>query len=105
MHTMLMVAGWVAWVATCGLAAWFAVGTRRQVQRGFVPFWSTQCLTLWLLLLAVLFLWLPMHKAHLLWVLPLIWVLGFPIASRVGFFYVPVLSKVLIWPAYLYSGL
>ncbi|MCD4700102.1 MAG: hypothetical protein K8R91_05980 [Phycisphaerae bacterium] len=104
METALLIIGWGAWALTAFLGLWFAYGIRQTAIRGGpCPTWPTLSIAFCFCMLAVLFLFLPLHKAHLTWLLPVLWVVGLRVIAVASFTYIPLLSKAVIWPAYLFA--
>lgn len=106
MGTLLVIVGWVAWALTALLCLWLGWGIRQAAVRGgHCPTWPTLSMTFCLWVLSLGFLFLPIHKAHLAWLIPALHVVGFRLLVRVSFFRVPVLSKAVVWPAYFFARL
>jgi len=98
--SVLSIVEWVIWgiVLACGL--WFAIGIRTAATQGaYPPTWPTLIISFYLVILPVIFLFLEFSKIHIVWILFIIW----SISLRASFIHVPIISKLLIWPAYIYA--
>ncbi len=98
--SVLSIVEWVIWgiILACGL--WFAIGIRTAATQGaYSPTWPTLIISFYLVILPVTFLFLEFSKLHIVWILFIIW----KISVRASFIHVPIISKLLIWPAYIYA--
>ncbi len=97
---MLSLIEWIVWGTVLLVGLWFAIGVRlTAVHRPFPPTWPTLILALSLVALPAAFLFLPFSKLHILWLLAIIW----PLSLVGGVGYIPFVSQLLIWPAYIYG--
>ncbi|KKM23643.1 hypothetical protein LCGC14_1613100 [marine sediment metagenome] len=97
---VLPVFEWLVWSTTLLAGLWFAVGIRQAaVRRAPPPLWPRLILSLALVVFPVIFLLIPFSKLHIIWLLPLAWYLSL----MAGVSYIPLVSKMLIWPAYFYA--
>ena len=93
---------WVAWGITLACGLWFAIGVRTTaVRHAPPPLWPTLILSFSLVFVPLVFLFLPFNKLHILWILFVLWQLSF----MAGFGYIPFVSQLLIWPAYIYASI
>ena len=98
--SVLSIAEWAVWAITLLAGLWFAVGIRQTaIRRTIPPTWPTLILSMALVVYPIGLLFIPFSKLHILWLVPVTWVL----ALIAGISYIPVVSQVLIWPAYLYA--
>lgn len=89
---------WVVWVVVLLIGCWFAIGIRQAaVRRDPPPTWPTLILSLSLVAFPIAFLFIPFSKLHILWLAAVVWQLSF--IAGVG--YIPIVSQLLIWPAYI----
>jgi len=98
--SVLSIVEWVIWgiVFLCGL--WFAIGIRTAaVRHAPPPLWPTLIMSFYLVFLPLLFLFLPFSKLHILWMLFIL----YPLSFMAGVGYMPIVSQLLIWPAYIYA--
>lgn len=99
---ILDVVEWGVWGTILACGVWFALGIRMAaVRRTPPPAWPTLVLALLLIMLPTAFLFLPYNKLHMLWLMVVLWRLSI----KPSFSYVPVLSRLFIWPAYIYASL
>jgi len=97
---VLFIVEWIVWIIVLLIGCWFAIGIRQAaVHRTSPPTWPTLILSLCLVAFPVAFLFLPFSKLHILWLVAVIWQLS--LIAGVG--YIPVVSQLLIWPAYIYA--
>ncbi len=70
MHNVYIVVGWVAWIITAILAGTFTYGIRKSISSGvsFQIATAIQAFSWWVALL--IFLFTPLNKLHLLWIVP-----------------------------------
>jgi hypothetical protein len=91
---MLSILAWTIWAIVAFLAVSWAYGLRAYTKKGqSVPIaMAVQTLFLWVI--AVVFLFVSYSKLHILWVIPLCFVLSFylTLARRV-----PILTPVVMW--------
>ena len=93
---------WTVWGIVLLVGCWFAIGIRQTaVLRTAPPTWPTLILSLYLVAFPIAFLFLPFSKLHILWLLAAIWPLSF--VAGVG--YIPIVSRLFIWPAYTYASI
>jgi hypothetical protein len=100
--SVLSIIEWVIWgvVLACGL--WFAIGIRTAaVRHAPPPLWPTLIMSFSLVFLPLIFLFLSFSKFHILWILFILW----PLSFMAGFGYIPLVSQLLIWPAYIYISI
>ncbi len=100
--SVLSIVEWVIWgiVLACGL--WFAIGIRTvAVRHAPPPLWPTLIMSFSLVFLPLIFLFLPFSKLHILWILFILYQLSF----MAGVGYIPIVSQLLIWPAYIYASI
>jgi len=100
--SVLSIVEWVIWgiILACGL--WFAIGIRTAaVRHAPPPLWPTLIMSFSLVFLPLIFLFLSFSKLHILWILLILWILSF----MAGVGYIPVISQLLIWPAYIYASI
>jgi len=99
---ILSVMGWVICAISLLMGCWFAVGIRLSaIRRISPPMWPTLITAFALIFYPILLLVLSLHKLHIAWILPLTWFLSFAAGVR----HVPFISKMLIWPAYVYASI
>lgn len=99
---VLSIVEWIIWgiILACGL--WFAIGIRTvAVRQAPPPLWPTLIMSFSLVFLPLIFLFLPFSKLHILWILLILWQLSF----MAGVGYIPIVSQLLIWPAYIYASI
>jgi len=72
MDIVLSIIGWVAWTFSTYLALSFAYGCRRMIRSGRSFQWATAVQTFFWWVIAVVFLFTPFNKLHILWLLPVL---------------------------------
>ncbi|MFA5554999.1 MAG: hypothetical protein WCZ89_07240 [Phycisphaerae bacterium] len=98
--SILSVVEWVVWGIILAFGLWFAIGIRTAaVRHAPPPLWPTLIISFSLVFLPLLFLFLPFSKLHIIWILLILWQISFMAGVR----YIPLISKLLIWPAYIYA--
>jgi len=100
--SVLSIVEWVIWgiILACGL--WFAIGIRiAAVRHAPPPLWPTLIMSFSLVFLPLIFPFLPFSKLHIIWILFILWQLSF----MAGVGYIPIVSQLLIWPAYIYASI
>ena len=91
---------WLVWSITLLVGVWFSIGIRRTaVRRIATPTWPTIIISLVLVTIPVIFIFIPFSKLHIIWMLVVMW----PLSLVAGVAYIPLVSQLLIWPAYFYS--
>ena len=99
--TTTAVLEWGVWAVSLLVGLCFAFGIRQTaVNRIAPPMWPTLINSLSLVALPLAFLFLPFSKLHIVWLL----IIVRPLSFIAGVGYVPLLSQILIWPAYLYAA-
>jgi hypothetical protein len=100
--SVLSIIEWVVWGIVFAYGLLFAIGIRQTaVHRTAPPTWPTLILSLSLVAFPVAFLFLPFSKLHILWIVFILWQLSF----MAGVGYIPLVSQLLIWPAYVYASI
>ncbi len=100
--SVLSIVEWAVWGIVLLAGCWFALGIRQTaVHRIAPPLWPTLIMSFSLVFLPLLFLFLPFSKLHTLWILFVLWKLS--LMAGVG--YIPLVSQLLIWPAYIYASI
>ena len=96
MDIVLSIIGWVAWTFSAYLALSFAYGCRKTVRsRSFYYplLWPTAVQTFFWWVIAIVFLFTPFNKLHILWLLPaLFFGAQFLVHSRI-----PILTPVILF--------
>ena len=97
---ILSVVEWIVWSISLLIGLWFSLGIRQMaIQRVAPPMWPTLIISFALVGFPVVFLFLSFSKLHIAWLLVVTWFLSF----RAGVVYIPLISQLLIWPAYFYG--
>ncbi|MBN2316850.1 MAG: hypothetical protein JXM79_23175 [Sedimentisphaerales bacterium] len=100
METTYSIVEWTIWAVALALGGWFAFGIRRTaILRAPPPMWPTLILSFSLVFVPLIFLLLPFSKLHILWIVFILWKLS--LVAGIG--YIPFVSQILIWPAYIYA--
>ncbi len=100
--SVLSIVEWVIWGIVLLAGCWFALGIRQTaVHRTAPPLWPTLIMCFSLVFLPLLFLFLLFSKLHILWILFILYQLSF----MAGVGYIPIVSQLLIWPAYIYASI
>ncbi len=98
--TILSVLEWVVWSVSLLIGLWFAIGLRlTAVHRSQPPTWPTLIISLFLVVIPLIFLFVPFSKLHIIWLV----ILTCLLSLMAGFGYIPLISQLLIWPAYFYA--
>jgi len=100
--SILSVLEWIVWGVSLLIGLWFGFGIRlTAVRRDAPPVWTTLVTSFALIAFPVIFLFVPFNKFHIIWLLVVTWLLSF----LAGFGYIPLISQLFIWPAYLYASM
>ena len=100
--SVLSIVEWVIWGIVLAYGLLFAIGIRlTAVHRTAPPTWPTLILSLSLVAFPIAFLFLPLSKLHILWMLFILW----QFSGMASFIYIPIVSQLLIWPAYVYASI
>ncbi len=98
--SVLSIVEWIIWGIVFAYGLWFAIGIRTAaIRHAPPPLWPTLIVSFSLVFLPLIFLFLPFSKLHIIWILLILWKLSF--VAGVG--YIPLISQLLIWPAYIYA--
>lgn len=99
------VIGWIAWSVVAFLALSFAYVCRKYASQGLGFQWATGVQTLFLWVIAFVFLLSPVNKLHILWVTPIAWLLsqfialsGIPILSPLVLLVTRVFLDIVCFP-------
>ena len=93
---------WIIWGIVFAYGLWFAIGIRTAaVRHEPPPLWPTLIFSFSLVFLPLIFLFLSFSKLHILWILFVLWELSL----MAGLGYIPLVSQLLIWPAYIYASI
>jgi len=101
MDIVLSIIGWVAWTFSVYLALSFAYGCRRTVRSGQSFQWATAVQTFFWWVIAVVFLFTPFNKLHILWLLPTL----FFSAQFLVLLRIPLLTPVVIFLTHIFMKL
>jgi hypothetical protein len=92
--------GWAIWGGSLIYGLKFAREIRQSAIKGLpAPLWPTLIAAFSFVAFPILSALFSFNKLHLIWIIPSVWFLSF----SVGVKHIPILSKVLIWPAYFYT--
>ena len=101
MDIALSIIGWVTWAFSAYLALSFAYGCRRTVRSGRSFQWATAVQTFFWWVIAVVFLFAPFNKLHILWLLPVLFFgAQFLVHSRI-----PILTPVILFLTRIFMAL
>lgn len=97
---LVEIIGWVVWGIALTLGTFFAWGIRQSAtQKLFPPSWTTLITCFYLEALPIIFLFINVSKLHIIWIVVLIWIISVKLCNS----HIPIVSEVLIWPAYIYG--
>ncbi|MDW8356228.1 MAG: hypothetical protein RMK57_17045, partial [Bryobacterales bacterium] len=89
---MLEVIGWIAWATVVYVALSFAYGCRQYIASGQGFTWTTGVLTLFWWVIALFFLVTDVNKLHIIWLVPV----AFVLAQFIGIVGIPVISPLVM---------
>ena len=101
MDIALSIIGWVTWAFSVFLAFSFAYGCRMTVRSGQSFQWATAVQTFFWWVIAVVFLFAPFNKLHILWLLPTL----FFSAQFLVHLRIPLLTPVVIFLTHIFMKL
>jgi hypothetical protein len=103
-NIVFSIIGWVAWTFSAYLALTFVYGCRKTVRSGKSFQWATAVQTFFWWVIAVVFLFIPLNKLHILWLLPILLfsaqflvLTGVPILMPVILFLTQVFMKLILF--------
>jgi len=92
--------GWIAWSVVAFLALSFSYGCRKYASTGLGFQWATGVQTLFLWIIAILFLITPINKLHIIWLAPIAWLLS----QRIALSGIPILSPLVLLVTRIFLG-
>ncbi|MDP3024504.1 MAG: hypothetical protein Q8O10_03115 [candidate division Zixibacteria bacterium] len=106
MKIVLSIIGWAAWVFCAYMALTVAYNCRRLVRNGQSFQWATAIQSFFFWIIAIVFIFAPLNKLHILWLLPICFfgtgylvLVGVPILSPVILFFTQIFMILVLFGA------
>ncbi|MBW8001183.1 MAG: hypothetical protein FVQ80_04085 [Planctomycetes bacterium] len=103
MRETYIIIQWVVWVAVLVDGLWYAFSLWGAARNSYLTFIVPMAYrSLHSVFLAIIFLFLPFSKLHIIWIRFVLYLLS---SIAHGWIYIPVISQLMIWPVQFYVNI